>query len=63
VASGIERQKRDESCTSQKNSRNNDVHGYSSSNFAMAPWIRTAAPGRDHTSDDDVSREHDKPNA
>jgi len=43
VASGVEGEVRDEACTSQQNNCDNDVHGYSSSNFAMADSMRVCS--------------------
>ena len=43
VASGVESEVRDETCTSQENDCDNDVHGYSSSKFAMADSIRVCS--------------------
>jgi hypothetical protein len=40
VASGVESEVRDETRTCQKNDCDNDVHGYKSSNFAMADSMR-----------------------
>ncbi len=43
VPSGVESEVRYETCTSQKNDCDNDVHGYSSSNFAMADSMRVCS--------------------
>jgi len=43
VASGVEGEVRDEARTSQENDCDNDVHGYSSSNFAMADSMRVCS--------------------
>lgn len=43
VASRVESEVRDEACTSQQNNCDNDVHGYNSSNFAMADSIRVCS--------------------
>jgi hypothetical protein len=40
VPRGVEGKVRDEACASQQNDCDNDVHGYSSSNFAMAASMR-----------------------